>query len=65
MNMKNKDLERKLKRERVQMCINCKHFVECDDIGKLEECVDFAEVDDNRQVVIVDLDEYATLYKGG
>jgi hypothetical protein len=37
-------LEHKLKRERVSVCLNCRKFVKCDDIGKFEECVDFEEV---------------------
>jgi len=40
----NEVLERKLKRERVEACLNCKKFVECDDIGKFEERCDFEEV---------------------
>lgn len=43
--MKEEELERKLKRERVEACLNCKKFVKSDDIGKFEECVDFKEVD--------------------
>jgi hypothetical protein len=38
-------LARKLKRERVEVCLNCKKFVKCDDIGKFEECVEFEEVE--------------------
>lgn len=40
----NKELERKLKRERVQTCLNCKKFVSCNNIGRFEECDDFVEV---------------------
>jgi hypothetical protein len=61
MNMTNEDLQRKLKRERTQICLNCKHFVECDEVGKFEECANFVGVEDGRQVVIVSLDEYARL----
>lgn len=39
------DIEKKLKRERVQICLNCKRFATCDDVGKFEECVDFEEVE--------------------
>ena len=42
--MAGKMLDRKLKRERVEACLNCKKFVECDEIGKFEECVDFNEI---------------------
>jgi hypothetical protein len=37
-------LERKLKMERVEACLNCKKFVKCDGIGRFVECVDFEEV---------------------
>jgi hypothetical protein len=43
INMK-KDLAHKLKRERVEACMNCKKFAKCKDIGRFEECVDFEEV---------------------
>lgn len=36
---------RKLKRERVTVCLNCRKLVKCDNIGKFEECVDFEEVE--------------------
>jgi hypothetical protein len=38
-------LKRKLKRECVEACLNCKKFVDYDDIGKFEDCVDFEEVE--------------------
>jgi hypothetical protein len=38
-------LAHKLRRERVEACLNCKKFVKCDSIGKFEECVDFQEVE--------------------
>lgn len=46
-----KEIERKLKRGRVEVCLNCKKFVECYDIGKLEECVDFEEIENEAWVV--------------
>lgn len=66
MNMKNEELERKLKRERVEICLNCQNFVECDRIGQIEpcNCEDFDEVQDCEQFVIVSLDEYAKLQDG-
>jgi hypothetical protein len=45
MIMNKQELERKLKRERVEACLNCKRFVKCDNIGKFEECVDFEETE--------------------
>ena len=47
----NEELERKLKRERVVACLNCKKFVECDDIGKFEKSVDFEEVEGDAWVI--------------
>ena len=44
-------LERKLKRERVEACLNCKKFVECNEVGKFEECADFEEVEDEAWVI--------------
>ena len=32
---------RKLKRERVIVCLNCKRFDRCNDIGNFEECASF------------------------
>jgi hypothetical protein len=45
------DLERKLKRERVEACLNCRKFTKCDNIGKFEECVDFEEVEGEAWVI--------------
>jgi len=42
--MKEEELEKKLKREHVEACLNCKKFVKCNNIGKFEECADFEEV---------------------
>jgi len=56
-----KDLERKLKIERVQVCLNCKRFTKCENIGRFEECEDFLEVNCNMSMVIVRLNEYAKL----
>jgi len=54
-------LKRKLKRECVEACLNCKKFVDCDDIGKFEECVDYSELGVSKQVVVVGLKEYCKL----
>jgi hypothetical protein len=45
--MKKEDLERKLKRERVETCLNCQNFVSCPKLGQFEpcNCEDFAEVE--------------------
>ena len=42
--MKDK-LERKLRLERVNVCVNCRRFEKCNNIAKFEECVDFKEVE--------------------
>jgi len=57
----NKELERKQKTERLEVCLNCKKFVKCGNIGKFEECVDFSELDVSKQVVVVGLKEYCRL----
>jgi len=45
------DIEKKLKRERVEACLNCKKFVKCKNIGKFEECVDFEEIEGEAWVI--------------
>jgi hypothetical protein len=42
----NEELNIKLKRERVKVCFSCKRFLNCENVGKFEECGDFVEVDD-------------------
>ena len=59
--MNSEDLERKLKTERVEACLNCKLFTGCENIGRFEECEDFLEVENEKAMVIVSLDEYAKL----
>jgi len=39
-------LERKLKRERVEVCLNCERFLKCESVGRFVECEDFIEVED-------------------
>ena len=55
------DLERKLKTERVEACLNCQRFTKCDDIGQFVECAEFMEVEAEKAMVIIRLDEYARL----
>jgi len=45
------NLERKLKRERVEVCLNCKRFLNCKSIGKFEECGEFVEVENEVWVI--------------
>jgi len=45
------ELQKKLKIEHVEVCLNCKRFVSCEDIGKYVECADFEEVDDEAWVL--------------
>ena len=55
MNKMNEDeLERKLKRERVEVCLSCQRFVECENIGKYELCDDFIEVVESEVFAIFD-----------
>jgi len=49
--MKEDELERKLKREHVETCLNCKKFVKCEDIGKYAECGGFDEVEEEAWIV--------------
>ncbi len=58
--MNDEQLERKLKRERVELCLNCKRFVKCHQIGEFEECPHFEEVEDEAWV-IKSLDELELL----
>ena len=60
-NTTSKDVDRKLKTERVQVCLNCKRFTDCNNIGKFEECEDFLEVNDQMAMVIVRLNDYIKL----
>jgi len=43
--MKDVELVRKLKRERVEIYLNCKHFVKYNCIGRFDECGCFEEVE--------------------
>ena len=45
------DLLRKLKRERVEACLNCKKFVVCNEIGENAFCDHFEEVKGEAWVV--------------
>jgi hypothetical protein len=44
-------LAHKLKRERVEACLNCKRFAKCDGIGRFVECVDFEEIEGEAWVI--------------
>jgi len=49
--MKNAELTKKLKRERVEVCLNCRHFVNCENIGKFEDCEELVEVEGEACVI--------------
>ena len=49
--MKSEELDRKLKRQAVEACLNCKKFVRCESIGRFAECENFAEVEDEAWVI--------------
>jgi hypothetical protein len=59
--MNSKELQRKLKVERVEVCLNCTLFTDCNNIGQFVECEEFVEVDSEKAMVIVRLDEYSKL----
>ena len=49
--MTKEELERKLKRERVEVCLNCVKFLKCESIGKFEICDDFEELEHESWIV--------------
>lgn len=49
--MKSGRLDRKLKLERIEVCLNCKNFLNCESIGKFEECEEFVEVEGETWVI--------------
>jgi hypothetical protein len=51
MIMNKVELERKLKRERVDVCLNCNKFVLCHHIAEYEECCDFEELEGEAWVI--------------
>jgi hypothetical protein len=57
--MKDRELDRNLKVERVEVCLNCKLFTDCNNIGRLVECGEFVEVNSRNAMVIVRLDWYS------
>ena len=59
--MNDQELEKKLKIDRVAICLNCVLFTDCEKIGMFEECEKFVEVKSNKTMVIVSLDEFGKL----
>ena len=59
--MKDEDIDGKLKTQRVESCLNCGLFIDCENIGMIDECEDSFEVESEKVVVIVNLDEYLRL----
>ena len=58
--MEKVDLELKLRKERVERCLNCKNFRSCQEVvQEIEVCGHFVEQPLNRQVIIVGLKEYS------
>jgi hypothetical protein len=57
--MNDKALERKLKLERVEVCVNCTLFTDCENIGQLTECEEFVEVEVKNAMVIIRLNKYS------
>ena len=57
--MEKVDLELKLRKERVERCLNCKSFRNCHEIiQEIEICKHFIELPVNRQSVVVSLKDY-------
>ena len=54
-----------MKLERVEVCLNCKRFVEWENVGMFEECEEYVEVECEEMVVVVELNEYARLTSRG
>jgi hypothetical protein len=59
--MNNKEIDRKLKTNRVETCLNCVLFTNCEKIGMLDDCEDGFEVDSDKVVVIISLEEHNML----
>ena len=60
--MKKEDLERKLRIERFERCLNCKNFWKCGETKDLIEiCEHFEEEPIERQKVVVNLVEFSKL----
>jgi len=59
--MEKVDLELKLRKERVERCLNCKSFRKCEEvIQDVEICQHYEELPLNKQVVIVNLKDYSS-----
>ena len=48
--MKSEEIK-KLKREILEVCLNCMRLEGCENIGKFVECVEFVEVEDEAWVI--------------
>ena len=59
--MNDKDIDHKLKTNRVETCLNCGLFTSCENIGMLDDCEDAFEVDSDKVVVIISLEEHNKL----
>jgi hypothetical protein len=44
--MEKKQLARKLRREQIEICLNCEKMAKCKHIGEYVECADFVELKD-------------------
>jgi hypothetical protein len=57
--MNSDELERKLKIEHLERCMNCKTFVHCVLVkDEIVCCAKYQEVDEREQVVVIDLEHY-------
>jgi len=56
------ELERKLKIERIERCMNCKTFTHCSLVkDEIVCCARYQEVDEREQVVVIGLEHYCGL----
>ena len=59
--MSRNDLEGKLKLERVEVCLNRQRFTQGEEIGRYVECADFVEVEREKAMIVLSLDEMASI----
>ena len=61
MKRNNKNVDRKMKTDNVETCLNCVFFTNCANIGMIDDCEDSFEVERDEVVVIISLEEYNKL----
>jgi hypothetical protein len=51
MMIMNRKMAQKLRREKLEACLNCRNFYDCKKLGVYEECPDFQEVEGEAWVI--------------